>query len=410
MVALPPLRPNEEATCPRCQHTLVKRHYRPVQRSFALAISAFIALLHAVFFPFVSFQVSGFNNNIELSETATTLLGFDQPVIAILVALTIIVLPAIYLLNVIWLQFGLLRARPLPFSRDIARSLKHLHPWMMADVFIVGTLVSLVKISGSAEIALEVGFWAFCSFVLLLLFTMRSIDDDWMWFSLAGEPLAPEGTRLGETATSQGVVGCPTCGVITRLGEQARSHCQRCGEVLHARTPHSLQRTWALLFAAAVLYIPANIYPIMQNTAFGQSHASTIIGGIMDLISGGSWPIALIIFIASIIVPIVKIVVLAWLCLRINHSSTMTDISRIRLYRLTDFIGRWSMVDVFVVAILVALIRAGELMSISPGPAALAFASVVVLTMLAAISFDPRLIWDSPECSQKNSAKDYLHE
>ncbi|MCE9663894.1 paraquat-inducible protein A [Halomonas sp. M5N1S17] len=396
LVALPPLRGGQKADCPRCGHTLATRHHRPAQRSMALAISALIALMLAASFPFVSFSVGGIGNNIELSQTATTLIGFHQPLVAIAVILTILVLPAVYLLGVIWLQFGLLRGEPLPSSRNIARSLSHLHPWMMADVFIIGALVSLIKVAGMAQIELGVSFWAFCAFAILLLSTTQSLDSDWMWFSLSGEPLAPEGARSGQTAASQGLTGCPTCGLVNRLSPQGKTHCRRCDEQLHARMPHSLQRTWALLAAAAVMYVPANLYPIMTTTSLGHSTPSTIIGGVVELIQMGSWPIAAVIFTASVIVPVGKLVALSWLCLVVKRSNELNAGTRTRLYRLTEFIGRWSMVDVFVVAILVALIRAGSLMSITPGPAALAFGSVVVLTMLAAMTFDPRLIWDTP--------------
>ena len=396
LVALPPLRGGQKADCPRCGHTLAKRHHRPAQRSMALAVSALIALMLAASFPFVSFSVGGIGNNIELSQTATTLIGFHQPIVAVAVILTILVLPAVYLLGVIWLQFGLLRGEPLPASRSIARSLYHLHPWMMADVFIIGALVSLIKIAGMAQIELGVSFWAFCAFAILLLSTTQSLDSDWMWFSLSGEPLAPEGARSGQTAAPQGLTGCPTCGLVNRLSPQGTTHCRRCDERLHARTPHSLQRTWALLAAAAVMYLPANFYPIMTTTSLGHTTPSTIIGGVVELVQMGSWPIAAVIFTASVIVPVGKLVALSWLCLVVKRSNELNAATRTRLYRLTEFIGRWSMVDVFVVAILVALIRAGSLMSITPGPAALAFGSVVVLTMLAAMTFDPRLIWDTP--------------
>ncbi|OJA04672.1 paraquat-inducible protein A [Halomonas sp. QHL1] len=394
--ALPPLNSGEKASCPRCSHVLVKRHRYPAQRSMALAIASLIALIVAVSFPFISFTVSGVSNRIELTQTATTLIGFHQPVVAIAVIMTIVVLPAVYLLGVFWLQFGLLRDRPLPYSRDIARSLAHLTPWMMADVFIIGALVSLIKIAGLADVEIGISFWAFCAFALLLLMTTQSLDADWMWFSLEGEPLAPEGTQTGLPAGDQGLTGCPTCGLINRLSPHGRGHCIRCHEKLHQRLPHSLQRTWALLGASAIMYIPANVYPIMTTTSLGSSSPSTIIGGVVQLIQMGSWPIAAIIFIASVIVPVGKLVALIWLCLVVRRSSVLNAQSRTRLYRLTEFIGRWSMVDVFVVAILVALIRAGSLMSITPGPAALAFGSVVVLTMLAAMTFDPRLIWDTP--------------
>ncbi len=410
VVALPPLRPGQLATCPRCQHTLVKRHFRPVQRSMALAVSALLALALAVSFPFVSFTALGIGQQIELSQTATQLLSFDQPLVAILVALTIVILPAVYLLSILWLQTGLLQGEPLRFSRLIARSLKHLHPWMMADVFIIGALVSLFKISAAADISLGIGFWAFCSFTALLLLTMRSLDDDWLWFAIGGEPQAPEGSQTGQTAAAQQLTGCTTCGLLQRLPALGKTHCQRCGELLQQRLPHSLQRTWALLLTACVLYIPANLYPIMYSTRLGQTQPKTIIGGVVDMINAGSWPIALVIFIASIIVPVGKILALGWLCLRVGKSSEISHRSRSRLYRVTEFIGRWSMVDVFVVAILVALIRAGNLLSINPGPAALAFAAVVILTMLAAISFDPRLIWDQPPKQPASMIKDPLHE
>lgn len=363
----------------------------------ALAMAAMVALLLAISFPFVSFSSGGLGNRIELTQTATTLIDFHQPLVAIAVIMTIAVLPGIYLLGVMWLQLGLLqRGEPLPGSRVVARSLVHMRPWMMADVFIIGALVSLIKVAGLAQIELGLSFWAFCAFALLLLYTTQSIDADWMWFSLAGEPPAPEGARTGRTAASQGLTGCPTCGLVNRLTADGHGHCQRCGERLHARVPHSLQRTWALLAAAAIMYVPANLYPIMTTTSLGHSAPSTIVGGVVELIQMGSWPIATIIFVASVIVPVGKLVALSWLCLVVKRSDELNAVSRTRLYRVTEFIGRWSMIDVFVVAILVALIRAGTFMSVTPGPAALAFGAVVVLTMLAAMTFDPRLIWDSP--------------
>ncbi len=362
----------------------------------ALALAAFIALLVAVSFPFISFSVSGVSNRIELHQTATTLINFHQPVVAIVVILTIVVLPACYLLAVMWLQLGLMRYRPLPFSRDIARALTHLTPWMMADVFIIGALVSLIKISGLAQISLGLSFWAFCVFAFLLLLTSQSLDADWLWFSLDGEPLAPEGAQTGAPAAAQQLAGCATCGLVNRLSVTGRTRCRRCGERLHARLPHSIQRTWAFLVAAAILYIPANLYPIMNVTSLGETSPSTIIGGVVELYQSGSWPIALVIFVASVMVPVGKLFALGWLCLVSRRGHHVNAHSRTVLYRITDFIGRWSMVDVFVVAILVALIRAGTLMSITPGPAELAFGAVVVLTMLAAMSFDPRLIWDTP--------------
>ncbi|MFD2189745.1 paraquat-inducible protein A [Pistricoccus aurantiacus] len=396
LVALPPLNAGEKADCPRCDHTLVTRHHWPAQRSMALAVSALIALTIAIIFPFVSFDFQGFGDRIELPQTATSLLGFHQPLIAIAVALFVMVLPGVYLLGVIWLHIGLLRGESMAFSCGIARSLAHMNPWMMADVFIIGTLVSLIKMAGLAEIDLDLGFWAFCAFTILLLLTTQSIDADWMWFSLTGEPQAPENCRIGQPAAPQGLAGCPTCGLVNRLDDKGQGHCLRCGEPLHLRYHKSLQRTWALLIAAAIMYIPANVYPIMNTTWLGHTTPSTIITGVVELWESGSYPVAIVILFASITVPVLKLIALSWLCYIAPRSRNMHALGRTRLHRMADVIGRWSMVDIFVVAILGALVNAGNLMTVSPGSAILPFASVVILTMLAAKSFDSRLLWDNP--------------
>ncbi|HEY5645666.1 MAG TPA: paraquat-inducible protein A [Pseudomonadales bacterium] len=193
------------------------------------------------------------------------------------------------------------------------------------------------------------------------------------------------------TARAAGYAVCHTC--LALVGQQS-STCVRCGSRLHGRIPDSLQRTMALLIAAAVLYVPANVFPIMTTDQFGRSEDSTIIGGVILLWNMGSYPVALVILVASVLVPIGKILSVAALCWTIGRPSGVPARDRTRLYRITEFIGKWSMVDVFVVSILVALIQITGIIVIRPGGAALAFAGVVVLTMLAAQSFDPRLIWD----------------
>lgn len=396
LVALPPLKPGQRASCPRCDHTLSHRHYRPAERSLAFAITALVALFASLSFPFISFEARGISNTIQLTDTSTSLVEFHEPFVGVLVLLTIVVLPVFYLLTVIWLHLGLLQRRPLPRSHRIARALTRLTPWMMADVFVIGALVSLIKIAGMASVDLGLSFWSFCVYALMLILTIRSIDTDWMWFSLAGEPLAPTGCHAGQPAAEQSLTGCPTCGLVNRLSHFGRGRCERCGEPLRFRSPHSLQKTWALLAAATIFYIPANLYPIMTTTSLGNQTPSTIIGGVMIFLGHGDWPIALIIFTASVVVPIGKVLALGWLCMTVKRSGEpQYKHKRQKLYRITELIGRWSMIDVFVVAILVSLVHAGSLLAITPGPAALAFSAVVVITMLAANSFDARMIWDA---------------
>lgn len=202
------------------------------------------------------------------------------------------------------------------------------------------------------------------------------------------------------TAREAGWNVCHTCLALVGLAE---GRCPRCASHVHDRIPHSLQRTVALLIAAAVLYLPANLLPIMTTDQLGQSTDSTIIGGVVLLWHMGSYPVALVILVASVLVPIGKILTVAALCWTIGRHQAVSPRQRMTLYRMTEFIGKWSMVDVFVVAILVALIQITGIIVIRPGGAALAFAAVVILTMLAAESFDPRLIWDEDAAAHDRS-------
>jgi paraquat-inducible protein A len=200
------------------------------------------------------------------------------------------------------------------------------------------------------------------------------------------------------TAATRQLAACHTCGLVSRLPAAAGPlTCPRCGAALHPRIPRSLQRSWALLLAAIVAYVPANLLPMMHVTSLGQSRSDTILSGVEFLLAGGMWPLALIVFVASILVPVVKILILAYLLLSVQCGSRFRPLDRTRLYRFTEFVGRWSMVDIFVVTVLVALVHMGRVAEVEAGPAALFFAAVVVLTMLAAKTFDPRLIWDRRE-------------
>jgi paraquat-inducible protein A len=194
------------------------------------------------------------------------------------------------------------------------------------------------------------------------------------------------------------LIACHTCGLVSRrppLAVQVR--CPRCHALLHKRIPRSLSRSWAFLVAAVLLYVPANMLPMMHMVSLGRERSDTILSGADYLFLHGMWPLALIVFVASILVPLLKIVILAYLLLSVQRRSRWRPLDRTRLYRFTEFVGRWSMVDVFVVTILVALVHLGALAQVEAGDGALFFAGVVVLTMLAARSFDPRLIWDAME-------------
>jgi paraquat-inducible protein A len=181
--------------------------------------------------------------------------------------------------------------------------------------------------------------------------------------------------------------------------------CPRCGARLHPRKPESIARTWALVITAFIFYIPANTLPVTITTYLGSSQADTILSGVLYFMRTGSWGIALIIFVASIIVPIAKLIVLSGLLLSVQRRWAWRPEERTRLYRITELVGRWSMLDVFVVAVLVSLVRMGYLTTIEAGVGIVYFAAVVIVTMIAAETFDPRLIWDALEREDESTAR-----
>ena len=198
------------------------------------------------------------------------------------------------------------------------------------------------------------------------------------------------------TAAQVGLVSCETCSLLSRPAHTTEpGYCPRCGAELAWRRHQSIQRTWAFVLAAAICYIPANVLPVLSTTTLGSTDSDTILGGVVFLYTSGSWPLALIVLIASVMVPLGKLVALVYLLITVQRGSFTSNHERTRLYRLVEFIGRWSMLDVFVDTFTVALVQLQPLMSVEPGPGVLFFAAVVVLTMIAAESFDPRLIWDA---------------
>ena len=201
-----------------------------------------------------------------------------------------------------------------------------------------------------------------------------------------------------KTARNAGLISCHSCHLLCQSAKQpSPMRCPRCGASLHDRKPNSIARTWALVLAAFIFYIPANVLPITIVISLGKAQADTIMSGVIYFLQTGMWPIALIIFLASVFIPLLKLLVLIFLLISVQRKTSWRQQDRTRLYRIVEIIGRWSMVDIFVVTILVALVHLGGLATIHAGPGALFFGAVVVITIFAAMSFDPRLIWDTEE-------------
>jgi len=199
------------------------------------------------------------------------------------------------------------------------------------------------------------------------------------------------------SAAGAGLILCLTCEQLARYQPGPAHRCPRCGQLMHVRKPASAARTTAYLIAAVMLYIPANLLPIMHTETLVGSEDDTIMSGVIVLLKTGSWPLAALVFFASIMVPMLKLIALTVLVLSIHRRWRSPPLGRLRLYRLVELIGRWSLLDIYVLTLLVALVQLHALATVEPRPGALAFAAVVVLTLLSARSFDPRLLWDTHE-------------
>lgn len=201
-------------------------------------------------------------------------------------------------------------------------------------------------------------------------------------------------TRGALTAAARGLYSCHVCKLVSRRPGGVAAHCPRCGAMLHFRKPQSVHRCWALVIASYILYIPANTLIMMETGSLITYREDTIVSGVVHLWKTGSWGIATIVFIASVAIPLLKLFTLTFLLFTVQRRSTWRPRQRMRLYRLVEGVGRWSMLDIYVVTLLAALVQLGAMATVKAGPAAVAFGAVVVLTMFATMQFDPRLIWD----------------
>ncbi len=403
--ASPSLPRNSEVCCPRCGARLYRVSGASLDRALALALAACLVFIIANVFPIATIETQGHRNDSTLLGAVGLLWQQDMMLVAVLVCVTTVLVPALELL-----VFGglLLRLRlghslqAMERLPAVLRLVRQMGPWSMIEVFMLGVLVSLVKLAHLASLTAGVALWAYGALMLLMAALSAAVDVRKLWAGLPLRPLAhPHGIPLqaqgGVSAAASGRLSCHVCGL---LGEQsAPGHhgaCRRCGAALHGRIPASLSSAWALLLSAAILFVPANLLPIMETGSLFGAQRDTILSGVVFLWQSGSWPLALLVFVASIVVPLFKLLALALLLLSVQGRWHRYLRGRTRLYRLLELVGRWSMLDIYVVTILSALVQIQSLASIAVGPGALAFGGVVVLTMLATLRFDPRLIWDAP--------------
>lgn len=391
LVALPSLSYGSKAVCPRCKTTLSARWNEPRKRPIGYALSALFMLLLANLFPFVNMRVAGIANEIKLIQIPQVMVAEDYASMATLFMVLVQLIPAFCMVVIILLCAKV--QLPQRLKIWMAKMLFQFKTWCMVEIFLAGVLVSFVKLMAYGDIGVGTSFVPYCLFCLLQVRAFQCVDRRWLWQDIEPAPRLLQLISPGRTGIVQGVRSCTCC---TAILPAEQLQCPRCHTFGHVRRRNSLQWTMALLITSLILYIPAMVLPIMITEALGNKMPSTVMAGVILLWGEGSYPVAMVIFIASIMVPSLKMLAIGWLCWDANNrKKPRADSERMHLiYEVVEFVGRWSMIDVFVIAVLSALVRMGQLMSIYPATGALLFAMVVILTMFAAMTFDPRLTWD----------------
>jgi paraquat-inducible protein A len=301
------------------------------------------------------------------------------------VAVFTIVLPCIYLGLVLWVLSALRFDLGGPLG-PLFRWVQHLRPWMMIEVYLVGCFVAYSRIKVVSTIDIGVGGWCLLGASLLFLLSLTQLDERTVWEAL------PLGPTVGK---GQDTIACTVCDlVVTDTREGGR--CPRCEATLHLRKPDAMVRTTALVITGFLLYVPANIIPVLTTVRLGRADENTILSGVLELVQNDLWPLAIIVFSASIILPLLKLCGLSWMLIATRMGSRRLLVARTRFYRMIDLVGRWSNIDVFAVSVLIAALRFGALTEVHAGNGLVAFAAVVIVTMVATSVFDTRLMWDEP--------------
>lgn len=378
--------------CRRCGAVLRRVAPGSVHRAVHLNLAALVLFAVANVHPFLDFTFEGRGQVVLLASGVVRLWQEGMPLLSGIVLAASLLFPLAKMLATLWaLGPFLLGLRVVGQARAL-RLADALRAWAMLDVFLLAVIVAWVKLADIAVLHPGVGLWAFAAALLLATAADASLDHHDLW-----QRLAPQATLARLDPGTGPLLGCPACDqvVVLRRG-LSRARCPRCGHAVHPPRAEATARGWALLLTAFAFYVPANLLPVMTVTTLGRGEPSTILGGVALLVEHGMYPVAAIVFTASVLVPLFKFLALGFLLVTAQRGTEAWRRERTLLYRIVEFVGRWSMVDVFVVALLVALVDMGALATIEAGTGITAFAATVIATMVASASFDPRLIWNRP--------------
>lgn len=397
---LPRMRPELVADCPRCSHTLWRMRRNPFSFPIACGLAAALFYIFMLVAPFLEISAYGRFQLAHIETGPVQLAAQNFGLVGLLVLAATVIFPGVKLGIMLATLIGLdSRLLPPRLLKLLFRWYGPLSPWAMVDVYLLGFLVAYTRLVAMASVHLDTALYSLIGLMLSMAAADAALDTEAVWRAIDhadmetqaahGHPVsAPE-----EWPAGSALIGCHRCELVNCAAPGDR--CRRCNTVLRHRKTNSIGRSWALIAASICLYIPANIYPVMWITKLALTQPFTIIGGIIELANYGLWPLAVLVFFASITIPLLKLVTLSFMLIETQIGSPYHLIGRTRAFRIIDFIGRWSMIDVFMVSILVALVRFGQFANVRADVGAACFAAVVVLTMFAVESFDPRLMWDA---------------
>lgn len=380
------------AICPRCRTQLARGRDHMKRNTIIYSSCALVMLILACCFVFIHIRVVGITNNLNILTISNALYQDQYLSLMFLFLLFVLIFPIITLVIQVLLcsNFPLSKYR----KRDLLIIYGKLKNWCMPEIFMAGVIVSFVKLTSYGDVGVNEAFWSFCLFILFYLKSSIYFSTRIIWNELATNNFVKTGLKTGKIGINQNIRLCLCCHAILPIDMK---HCPRCKTKGKVRNKTNVQWTIALLITSFMLYIPANIYGVMNTIFLGSASTSTILDGVVYMWQEGDYPVALVIFTASVIIPVLKIIALSWLCyfvLIVRRRKRQDCYKMNQLYNIVEFIGRWSMIDIFVVSVVSTLIKNGEMMAVYPDIGAVFFASVVVITMVAAHKYDPRLIWD----------------
>jgi paraquat-inducible protein A len=379
--------PHQIVTCVRCGAVLEAPGSAGLTAPLALAVTGIFLAAVANLSPLLTVRLAGAVRPSRLITGPLALGHEGLGSLGLLVAALSILIPLVWLGSVAYVLASLRFDRKSPSLAQRFKLAERLRPLAMVDVFLLGGFVAFTRLRDLATVDIGPGGWALAALAVTMVAVDTTLDRRRVWDRI-GTP------RRESSLHGAGWRSCAVCGLMV-AGSPAR--CPRCASHMRNRKPNSLARTAALVIAGFILYVPANLLPVLTVIRFGRTHPNTILSGIRELFGAQMWPLALIVLLASVVIPLLKLCGLTWLMISVRRKSGRQLLQRTRLYRAIRAVGRWANIDVFAVSTLVSLVQFGSITSIEPNTGAAVFAAVVVVTMIAAETFDPRLMWDAAE-------------